>query len=72
VLIDCKGFNDAQLSELAALGIKKQYPSTWPMYHLDAPFSRLFYEQAYTLPVHEGIFLEDIEAYETVLKKMGL
>jgi hypothetical protein len=72
VLIDCKGFNDAQLNELAALGIKKQYPSTWPMYHLDAPFSRLFYEQAYTLPVHEGIFLEDIEAYASVLKKMGL
>lgn len=72
VLIDCKGFNDAQLNELAALGIKKQYPSTWPMYDLDAPFSRLFYEQAYTLPVHEGILLEDIEACASVLKKMGL
>ena len=72
VLIDCKGFNDAQLNELASLGIKKQYPSTWPMYHLDAPFSRLFYEQAYTLPVHEGILPEDIEAYASVLKKMGL
>ena len=72
VLIDCKGFNDAQLKELASLGIKKQYPSTWPMYHLDAPFSSLFYEQAYTLPVHEGILLEDIEAYASVLKKMGL
>jgi hypothetical protein len=72
VLIDCKGFNDAQLKELASLGIKKQYPSTWPMYHLDAPFSSLFYEQAYTLPVHEGILLEDIEACASVLKKMGL
>lgn len=72
VLIDCKGFNDAQLNELASLGIKKQYPSTWPMYQIDAPFSRLFYEQAYTLPVHEGILPEDIEAYASVLKKMGL
>ncbi len=70
VLIDCKGFNDTQLKELAALGIKKQYPSTWPMYQLDAPFSRLFYEQAYTLPVHEGIGLKDIEAYAAVLKNM--
>jgi hypothetical protein len=42
------------------------------MYQIDAPFSRLFYEQAYTLPVHEGILLEDIEAYASVLKKMGL
>lgn len=70
VLIDCKGFNDTQLSELAALGIKKQYPSTWPMYQLDAPYSRLFYEQAYTLPVHEGIELKDIKAYAALLKNM--
>jgi hypothetical protein len=70
VLIDCKGFNDDQLNQLAALGIKKQYPSTWPMYHLDAPFSRLFYEQAFTLPIHEGIFLNDIAKRVLILKQI--
>lgn len=70
VLIDFKGISNTEISILASLGIKKQYPQSWPMYGIAAPFSRIFYEQAYTLPIHEGIFLDDLEAYASAIKKM--
>lgn len=70
VLIDLGGCTASQLALLAACGIKKQYPSTWPMFGVAPPFSRMFYEQAYTLPIHEGILLEDVEAYAAVVRKM--
>jgi hypothetical protein len=70
VLIDLSGCTASQFAFLAACGIKKQYPSTWPMYGIAATCSRKFYEQAYTLPIHEGILLKDVEAYAAVLRKM--
>ncbi len=70
VLINLSGSTASQLAFLAVWGIKKQYPSTWPMYGITAPSSRKFYEQAYTLPIHEGILLKDVEAYAAVLRKM--
>ena len=70
VLIDLSECTASQLSFLAACGIKKQYPSTWPMFGIAPPFSHIFYEQAYTLPIHEGILLEDVEAYAAALQKM--
>jgi hypothetical protein len=70
VLIDLSGSTASQLAFLAVCGIKKQYPSTWPMYGIAAPSSRKFYEQAYTLPIHEGILLKDVEANAAVVRKI--
>jgi dTDP-4-amino-4,6-dideoxygalactose transaminase len=54
--------NDQDLLEkLADRGIKKQYPATWPMYSLPLPYSQKFYQQAFSLPLHESVGTEDIE-----------
>lgn len=54
--------NDHELiQKLADSGIKKQYPASWPMYRLPLPNSRKFYEQAFTLPLHESVRIKDIE-----------
>ena len=70
VLIDLSECTAPQLALLATCGIKKQYPSTWPMFGIAPPFSHIFYEQANTLPIHEGILLEDVEAYTAALQKI--
>jgi len=72
VLIDLSECTASQLAFLAACGIKKQYPSSWPMFGIAPPNSRKFYEQAYTFPIHEGIFLEDIRAFASTIKNYAL
>lgn len=70
VLLDLSRLSDNQIHELASLGIKKQYPATWPMYHLPFPHSKLFYEQAYALPLHSGMIKRDIHELSLRLKTL--
>lgn len=45
----------SELEQLAAYGLKKQYPPSWPMAKWDFPMAQLFYKTVYTWPMHEGM-----------------
>jgi len=45
----------SEFSGLSKYGVKKQYPSTWPMATLPLSNSVRFYHQSYTLPLHDSI-----------------
>jgi hypothetical protein len=59
---------DAAIAEqMVYLGVKKQYPSTWPMANSRWPNALKLYKELYTLPVHEKISSRTISK---ILKKL--
>lgn len=57
-----------QAAALEAHGIKKQYPTTWPMNQPQWPQSAKCYAQAYSLPVHGNISGQALQQACQVLK----
>lgn len=62
-------FELAETEKLAWQGVKKQYPPTWPMAGIGSEHDKSFYEQVYTLPLHDGVSRKRIKKLAGVLKK---
>jgi dTDP-4-amino-4,6-dideoxygalactose transaminase len=60
ILLQAGTFEIQNLLTLEKLGVKKQYPPSWPMARLSLLNSIRFYHEAFTLPLHESIDYEDI------------
>lgn len=60
-------FTEGEIERLSWQGIKKQYPPTWPMAALDFENDRLYYEQAFTLPLHDGVSTSRIQKMASIL-----
>ena len=61
----------SELEHLAAYGLKKQYPATWPMAKWDFPTAQRFYKTVYTWPIHEGVDVAMSLALATELERIS-
>lgn len=61
-------FTKAEIEQIAWQGVKKQYPPSWPMADIGSEHDRRFYEQIYTLPLHDGLSRKRIRKLARILK----
>ncbi len=61
-------FTDAEIEQFAWQGVNKQYPTSWPMASTEFENDSLFYEQAFTLPLHDGVSKNRIHRLAAILR----